>query len=308
MKPNEVNFFLQEPGLAREGALEYSSSQLPEASDVKMPPAPLQSPFPISMTDPSMKIEAVSVELSQEAQFPFLSAEGQKCFSCPEREDRLTSCNPGGLRSTEYTFSSDSSFSVDSSPSFAERSSIGLFPAMNVSPDSDRWAIGLLADQIHSLAEVFSQYTKQRSQESLGIHWPGHPAEAAPLVANQDLGANGATDFSEEISVDEETITNILNNFSDHDVQNQASFEQRPTGHFHLANTQLQLSMYQTLVPETTPLSFSVSSEFDLPDSQWDGKFYNIYQQGKAPVITVVSFKNSTTTEVNMILHRLCHV
>ncbi|XP_032071624.1 neuronal PAS domain-containing protein 4-like [Thamnophis elegans] len=284
LKPYEVNFFHQEPGLAREGALEYSSSQLLETSDVKMLPAPLQSPFPISMTDPSMKTEAVNVELSQEARFPFLSAEGQKCLSCPEREDRLISCNPGGLPSPEYTFSSDSSFSVDSS-SFAERPSIGLFPAMNVSPDSDRWAISMLADQIHSLAEVFSQYTKQRSQESLGVHWSGQPAEAAPLAARQDLGANRATDFSKEISVDEETITNILNNFSEHDFQNQTSFEQRPTGHFHLADTQLQLSMYQTLVPETTPLSFSVSSEFDLPDSQWDGKFYNIYQQGKAPLL-----------------------
>ncbi|XP_070804276.1 neuronal PAS domain-containing protein 4-like [Pituophis catenifer annectens] len=280
LKPNEVNFFLQEPGPAKEGALEYSSSQLPEASNVKMLPARLQSPFPTSMTVPSMKTEAVSVELSQETQFPFLSAEEHKCLSCPEREDRLTSCNPGGLRSPKYTFSSDSSFCVDSSPLLAERPSTGFFPAMNVSPDSDRWAISMLADQIHSLAEVFSQYTKQRSQESLGIHWPGHPAEAAPLVARQDLGANGAIDFSEEISVDEETITSILNNFSDHDVQNQASFEQRPTGHFHLGNTQLQLSMYQTLVPETTPLSFSVPSEFDLPDSQWDGKSYNIYQQG----------------------------
>lgn len=286
MKPNEVNFFLQEPGPAREGALEYSSSQLPEASNVKMLPAPLQSPFPTGMTVPSMKTEAVSVELSQETQFPFLSAEGQKCLSCPEREDRLTSCNPGGLLSPEYAFSSDSSFSVDASPLFAERPSIGLFPGMNVSPDSDRWAISMLADQIHSLAEIFSQYTKQRSQESLGVHWPGHPAEAAPPVARQDLGANGAIDFSEEISVDEETITSILNNFSDHDVQNQASFEQRPTGHFHLANTQVQLSMYQTLVPETSPLSFSVSPEFDLRDSQWDGKFYNIHQQGMAPLLS----------------------
>ncbi|XP_058021105.1 neuronal PAS domain-containing protein 4-like isoform X1 [Ahaetulla prasina] len=279
LKPNEVIFFLHEPGPAREGAPEYSSSQLPEASNVKMLPAPLQSPFPTSMTVPSMKTEAVSMELSQETQFPFLSAEEHKSLSCPEREDRLTSCNPGGFGSPKYTFSSDSSFGVDSSL-FAERPSIGLFPAMNASPDSDRWAISMLADQIHSLAEVFSQYTKQRSQESLGVHWLGHPAEAAPLVARQDLGANGAINFSEEISVDEETITSILNNFSDHDVQNQPSFEQRPIGHFHLANTQLQLSTYQTLVPETNPLSFSIPSEFDLLDSQWDGKSYNIYEQG----------------------------
>ncbi|XP_026551684.1 neuronal PAS domain-containing protein 4-like [Pseudonaja textilis] len=280
LKPNEANFIFQEPGPVREGALEYSSSQLPEASNVKMLPAPLQSPFPISLAVPSMKTEAVSVELSQETHFPFLSAEGHECLSCPEREDRLTSCNPGGLCSPEYTFSSDSSFSVDFSPLFAERPSLGLFPTMNVSPDSDRWAISMLADQIYSLAEVFSQYTKQRSQESLGVPWPGHPAEAAPLVARQDMGTNGAIDFSEETSVDEETITSILNNFSDHDAQNQSSFEQRPTGHFHLANTQLQLSMSQTLVPETTPLSFSVSSDFDLPDFQWDGKFYNMHQQG----------------------------
>ncbi|KAL7987288.1 hypothetical protein Chor_006207 [Crotalus horridus] len=284
LKPNEVNFFLQEP--AREGALEYSSSQLPEACNVKMIPAPLQSPFPTSLTVPNRKTEAVGVELSQEPQFPFPSAEGHKYLSCPEREDRLTCCNPGALCSPEYTFSSDSSFSIDSSPLFAERPSTVLFPAMNMSLDSDRWAISMLADQIHSLAEVFSQYTKQRSQESLGIHWPGHPAEAAPLVARHDLGANGAINFSEEISVDEETITSILNNFLDHDVQNQASSEQRPTGHFHLANTQLQLSMYQTLVPETTPLSFSVSSDSNLPDSQWDGKFYNIYQQGMAPLLS----------------------
>ncbi|KAM3856955.1 neuronal PAS domain-containing protein 4-like [Vipera latastei] len=278
LKPKEANFFLQEP--AREEALEYSSSQLPEACNVKLVPAPLQSPFPIGMTVPSRKIEAVSAELSQETQFPFPSAEGHKYLSCPETEDRLTCCNPGGLCSPEYTFSSDSSFSIDSSPLFAERPSTVLFPAMNMSLDSDRWAISMLADQIRSLAEVFSQYTKQRSQESLGIHWPGHPAEAAPLGARQDLGANGAINFSEEISVDEGTITSILNNFLDHDVQNQASSEQRPTGHLHLANTQLQLSMHQTLVPETTPLSFSETSDSNLPDSQWDGKFCNIYQQG----------------------------
>lgn len=251
-----------------------------------MVPPPLQSPFPIGMTVPSRKIEAVSAELSQETQFPFPSAEGHKYLSCPETEDRLTCCNPGGLCSPEYTFSSDSSFSIDSSPLFAERPSTVLFPAMNTSLDSDRWAISMLADQIRSLAEVFSQYTKQRSHESLGIHWPGHPAEAAPLVARQDLGANGAINFSEEISVDEGTITSILNNFLDHDVQNQASSEQRPTGHLHLANTQLQLSMHQTLVPETTPLSFSETSDSNLPDSQWDGKFCNIYQQGMALLLS----------------------
>ncbi|XP_070597602.1 neuronal PAS domain-containing protein 4-like isoform X2 [Erythrolamprus reginae] len=286
LKPSEVNFFLQEPPPAREGAAEYSPLQLPEASNVKMLPIPLQSPFPTNMTAPSLKTKAIGVELCPETQFSALSAEEHKCLSRPEREDRLTSCNSGGLHSPEYTFSPDSSFSVDSCPSFAERPSPGLFPATNVSPDSDRWAISMLADQIHSLAEVFSQYTKQRSQESLGVHWPGHPAETTPLVARQDFGANGAIDFSEEISVDEETITSILNNFSDPNVQNQASFEQRPTGHSHLANTEVQLSMYQTLVPETSPLSFSVSSEFDLLDFHWDGKFCNIYEQGMAPLLS----------------------
>ncbi|KAM6459280.1 uncharacterized protein PHA67_008249 [Liasis olivaceus] len=286
LKPNEVNSFLQEPETSREGALEYYPSQLPEASNVKMLPVPLQPPFPISMNVPSMKTEAVSLQLSQETQFPFLPAEGHNSLSCPETEDRLTSFSPDGLCSPEYTFSSDSSFSVHSSPLFEERPATELFPTMNASPDSDRWAISMLADQIHSLAEIFSQYTKQRSQESLGLHSPGHPAEAAPLVTRQDLGANGAIDFSEEISVDEEIITSILNNLLDHNVQNQATFEQRPPAHFHVANTQLQLSMYQTPLPEATPLPFSVSSDSHLPDSQWDGKFHNIYQQGTAPLLS----------------------
>ncbi|XP_025018748.1 neuronal PAS domain-containing protein 4-like [Python bivittatus] len=286
LKPNEVNFFLQEPGTSREGALEYYPSQLPEASNVKMLPVPLQPPFPISMNVPSTKTEVISLQLSQETQFPFLPAEGHNSLSYAEIEGRLTSFSPDGLCSPEYTFSSDSSFSVDSSPLFEERPATELFPTTNASPDSDRWAISMLADQIHSLAEIFSQYTKQRPQESLGLHSPGHPAEAAPLVTRQDLGANGAIDFSEEISVDEEIITSILNNFLDHNVQNQAIFEQRPPGHFHVANTQLQLSMYQTPLPEATPLPFSVSSDSHLPDSQWDGKFHNIYQQGTAPLLS----------------------
>ncbi|XP_063173257.1 neuronal PAS domain-containing protein 4-like [Candoia aspera] len=286
LKPNEVNVFLQEAGAAREGAREYSPSQLPGASNIKMLPAPLQPPFPISMTVPSMKTESVSLRLSQETQFPFFPPEGHTNLSCPEREGRMTSFSPGGFCSPEDTLSSHSSFSVDSSPLLEERPSTGLFPTTNVSPDSDRWTISMLADQIHSLAEIFSQYTKQRSQESLGIHWPGHPAEAVPLVARQDLGANGATDFSEEISVDEGIITSILNNFLDHDVQNQATFEQRLPGHFHISNTQLQLSMYQTPLPEATPLPFPVSSDSYLSDSQWDGKFHNMYQQGTAPLLS----------------------
>ncbi|XP_062980005.1 neuronal PAS domain-containing protein 4-like [Elgaria multicarinata webbii] len=290
-KLNEVPLFCQEPASAKDGALKYNPSQLLDTSEEKMLPAALQPPFPNSLPVPSMRAGAATLQSSQETGFPFFPADWPKS-PCPDRADRLSPLSPCALCSPENAFSPDSSPSVDFSPLREESPPTGMFPTMDSDPD--RWAISLLADQIHSLAEIFSQYAKEMPQEPPSIPlWPGGQAEGINTVPRQGWGTDRAPDFPEELSVDEEIITNILNNLLDHDSLNQSTPELGPAGNFHVSNTEPPLSLLQAPLSEATPcleqcffqqplFPPAATSDSHVPNSQWDGCFHTTLQPGTA--------------------------
>ncbi|XP_061482113.1 neuronal PAS domain-containing protein 4-like [Rhineura floridana] len=286
---DEDSFSSQEPVTATDGV----PCQLHDACE-EMVPESLQPLFSASFPLPIMSTDPVTLQSPQETGFPFFPAGGPKSLSCPDNADRLPSLSPCVFCSPESAFPLDSSSSVDLYPLFEEGPSTDMFPTMGTNPDPDRWAISMLAEQINSLAEIFSQYTKQIPHKPPSISlWPGQSVEDTHMVHRQGSGTNAALDFPEELSVDEEVITSILNSLLDHNSLNLSTSEMGPEDNFHVSNAESQVSLLQAPQTEATPcldqylclqpLSSSVSSDTHVPDSQWDGRFHTMLQQGVLP-------------------------
>ncbi|XP_044284907.1 neuronal PAS domain-containing protein 4-like [Varanus komodoensis] len=291
-KPDKVSLFYQEQALVKDKALKYNPCQLLDLSEEKMLPTSLQPLLPTSLPVPSMGANATTVQGTQETRCP-IPAGWNKCSSCPDKAGSLSPLNTCALSSPENAYSPDSSPSMNFSPLCEERPPMGMFSTMGSSPDPDRWAINILAEQIHSLAEIFSQYAKQKPQEPPSIPLSaGQSTEDINMVPRQGWGPNGTLDFPEELSVDEEIIANILSNILDHDSLNQSTSELGSVGNAHVPNAEPQISLLQAPLSEATPcleqcffmhpLSSSVSSDSHVPSSQWDCNFYTAPQQGSA--------------------------
>uniref|UniRef100_A0ACB8G9T7 Uncharacterized protein n=1 Tax=Sphaerodactylus townsendi TaxID=933632 RepID=A0ACB8G9T7_9SAUR len=279
-QPNEINVFPQEPVMPRDRILQYDRCQILDACAKKILPVPLQPSLPTILPIP----DSANMQLPQESGlFPFPD-DWHKNLSCTDRVKRLPPSSPCTLCSPESTLFPANSLSADFSslPSSTER-----FPATDTGPDPYRWAISMLADQIHSLAETFSQYTKQIPQEiptTISL-WPSQPPE--------NFQTNGALNVMEELSVDEEIITTILNNLFDNSNFNLSSSELGSAHNVHRSDSETQLSLLQTSLTEASPclnqcpfqrpLSFSTSADSCVPDSQWDERFHITFYQGAHP-------------------------
>ncbi|XP_066479684.1 neuronal PAS domain-containing protein 4 [Tiliqua scincoides] len=192
-------------------------------------------------------------------------------------------------------FCSDSSPSVDFSPLSEETPSTEMFPAMGTSSDPDRKGFSMLAEQIYSLAEIFSQYTKEIPQGTPSISLQsGRPAEDTNLGPRLGWGTSRTLNVPEGLPMDEEIISGILNNLLDNDILNLPTCELGSPETFNMANSELQLSLLQIPQSDGTPYldqclfrqSLS-SSDFHVPESQWDGSFHPTLQQGAFPEETV---------------------
>ncbi|XP_008103134.1 neuronal PAS domain-containing protein 4 [Anolis carolinensis] len=281
---NEGNLYPQETAKTRAGVLRFDPSQFPEVSAEKMATASFEPLFPTNL--PSM-VDAGSLHSSHETGCPFFP-DG---LSCTDQKDRQKSLSPSALYSPESSFSPDSSSSIDFSPLLERGPSSGTFSEMDTSPDQDKWAISVLAKQIHSLAEIFSQYTKERPQQPLDIAlWPGLPVDHTHMAPRQSWGTDGALDFLDEFSMDEEVITSILSNLLHHDGLNQSTSVSGPEGNFHVSNPESELPLLQAPQTEATlcfdqcsfmpPFASSASAVSHVPDSQWDGTIHAELEQG----------------------------
>ncbi|XP_053169368.1 neuronal PAS domain-containing protein 4-like [Hemicordylus capensis] len=290
----EVSLFLEESMTSRDETLKYNSCQPLDACEEQILPAPLQPPLPTSFPVPSVTADVTTLQSPPETGFPFFPADWHKNTSCLDGGDSLPSSSPYTLCSPESTYSPDNSPSVNFSPLFEERPPTVMFPATGTSSDLDKWAISVLAEQIHSLAEIFSQYTKQIIQEPPSIScWPGQPIEDTHLGSRQDRGTNGDLNFPEELPVDEEIINGILNNLLDNDTLSLPTSELGSAHHFDMSDSDSQLPLVLMPLTEATPclsqchflqpLSSSASSDSHVPESQWDGRFQATLQQGAIP-------------------------
>lgn len=277
-QPNEISVFPQEPMMLRDGTLQYNHCQILDTC-AKMLLAPLQTSFPTIFPIS----DSTNVQTPQETGISLSPADWHKNLSCSDGAKRLPSLNPCAPCSPESTFSSPSSPSADCSPL---TTSTEMFPAINSSSDPDKWAISVLADQIHSLAEIFSQYTKHIPSDispSMPL-WPSQPPENSQT--------NSVLDVTEEFSVDDKTITTILNNLLDNGDLNPSTSELTSANNFHVSDSESQLSLLRTPLTETSPcfnqclflqpLSSSASApDSHVHDSQWDARFHITFHQGK---------------------------
>lgn len=277
-QPNEISIFPQEPMMPRDGTLQDNRCQILGACAKKMLPIPFQPPFLNTSPIPN----SANAETPQETGFSPFPVDGHKNLSCTDRAKRLPSLSPCPHCSPGSTFSPAKSPSADFSPLLP---STEMFPAMDTGSDPDRWAISVLADQIHSLAEIFSQYTKQIPPEippNIPL-WPSQPPETSQT--------NSTPDVTEEISVDEEIITTILNNLLDNGNLNLSASELGSANNFHVSDSESQLSLLQTPLREASPclnqclflqpLPSSASADSRVPDSQRDARFHITLHHGK---------------------------
>lgn len=217
---------------------------------------------------------------------PFSPADWHKNLSCLDSVNRQPSLSPYSLCSRENVFCSDNSPFVDSSPLSEETPSIETFSAVDISSDRDRKTISMLAEQIHSLAEIFSQYAKQLPYGTANLSLcTGRPAEDTHLGSPLDWRTSGTVDVPEELPMDEEIISYILTNLLDNDTLNLSTCDLGSSETFNMANSDMQLSLHQMPLTDGTPFPdqwlIREPSDFQVPESQWDGKFYPMLQQGK---------------------------
>lgn len=282
-QPKEAGCF--PPETFRDDTFKYNLCSLFDAYDEQVPPAALR--LPTSFPRVGANADIPTQQSPQPIGIPLFPVGWHKNVSCPDSVDRLPSLSPYALCSPESAFCSDSSPLVDCSPLF-EETSTETFPAMGPSSDPDRSAISMLAEQIHSLAEIFSQYTKNIQ----GI--PSTPLRSDPLVEDTHLGprlgwgTSGTLDVPEELPMDEEIISSILSNLLDNDALNLSTCELGSPETFNMAGSELPLSLLQTPLTEASPCldqCFSPhplsSSDSHVPESQWDGRFHTTLLQGK---------------------------
>ncbi|XP_054841915.1 neuronal PAS domain-containing protein 4-like [Eublepharis macularius] len=285
-QPNGISIFPQEPVMPTDGTLKFNHCQILDACAEKMLPAPHQPPFPTSFPTHN----SANLHPPQETGSSLFLADWRKNLSCTDRAKKLPSWSPCALCSPDSTFSPASSPSADFSPLPPPSEA---FPAMDTGSDPDRWAVSVLADQIHSLAEMFSQYTKQIPQDILPSVplWPSQPLENSQMGLRQDQGTHRALDGMEDISVDEEIITTILNNLLDNGSLNLSGSELGSAGSFDISESEFQPSLLQTPLTEATPCRskrlflqpLSASADSHVPDSQWDARFHIRFQPGALP-------------------------
>ncbi|XP_060635975.2 neuronal PAS domain-containing protein 4-like [Anolis sagrei] len=274
----EGNLFPQERARTRDGILRFNPSQFPEVPAERMAIASVEPLFPTNL--PSMA-DAGSLHSSHETGCPFFP-DG---LSCTEQGDGQKSLSPSAFCSPESSFSPDSSSSIDFSPLVERGPFLGTFSEMDTSPEQDKWAISVLAKQIHSLAEIVSQYTKERLQQPPDIAlWPGQPADHTHMAPRQSWGMDGALD---EFSMNEEVITSILSNLLHHDSLNQSTSVSGPEG---ISNPESELPLLPAPQTEATlsfdqcsfmpPFASSASAGSHVPDSQWDRTMNAELEQG----------------------------
>ncbi|XP_077192489.1 uncharacterized protein LOC143836912 isoform X2 [Paroedura picta] len=267
-QPKEISIFPQEPMMPRDGTLQYDHCQILDACAKKMLPATLQPPFHTTF----LPSDSANMQTRQEIGSSLFPADQPKNLSCTDRAKRQPSLSPCALCSPERTFSPTSSPAADFSPL---PPSTEMFPEMDTGSDPDRWAISVLADQIHSLAEIFSQYTKQIPPEiSPNIPlWPSQPPENSLT--------NRALEITEEFSVDEDIITTILNNLLDNGNLNLSTSELRTANNFHVTDSGCQMSLLQAEVPPCLDQClFLQPLPSHVPDSPWDARFRITFHQG----------------------------
>lgn len=264
-QPREANISPQDSLTPGARTLNYNPGQVLDACGVKMHHVFLQLPD------------------SPPLQTPQKIAGWPDSWSGPDRAERLSSASPCSLYSPESAFSSDSSPSASFSSLCDQRPTTGRSPSLGTNSDSDKLATNMLAEQIHSLAEIFSQCTKQVLHETpTSSLWPGRSVEDAPMWPRQGRGTNGPLDFPEELSMDEEIIAGILNNLLDNGGLNLPTCELESGGNFNMSASECQFPPLQVPLPKATPcldqylflqtLSSSTSSDSQVPDSQRDGR------------------------------------
>nr|XP_056709039.1 neuronal PAS domain-containing protein 4A-like [Euleptes europaea] len=279
-QPNDISVSPQESLMPGDGTLQYNRSQILDACAKKILPVPLQPQFPVTFPIP----HSANMQPPEETGLSLSPDDWHKNLSCTDGAKRLPTLSPCAFCSPESTLSPASSPSADFSPL---PPSTEMFQAKDTGADPYRWAISVLADQIHSLAETFSQYTKQIPQEippSIPL-WPSQPPENSQT--------NGALDVMEEFPVDEQIITTILNNLLDNGNLNLSPSELVTANNFHISDSEPQLSLLQTPLAEAPPclnqclfpqpLSSSASADCRVPDSQWDARFHITFHQGAPP-------------------------
>ncbi|KAJ6667007.1 hypothetical protein lerEdw1_019009 [Lerista edwardsae] len=284
-QPKEAGCF--PPETFRDDMLKYNPCSLLDSYEEWMPPAILR--LPTSFPRVGANADIPTQQSPQPTEIPLFPAGWHKNISCPDSVDRLPSLSPHVLCPPESVFFSDSSPSVDCSPLSEGTPSTDMFPAMGPSSDPDKNAISMLAEQMHSLAEIFSQYTKRIPQGTLGTPlWSERPVEDTHLGPRLGWGTSGTLDVPEELPMDEEIISSILSNLLETDTLNLSTCELGSSETFNMAGSELPLPLLQMPLTEAIPCLDQClfphplsSSDSHVPESQWDGRFYTTLQQGK---------------------------
>ncbi|XP_074844488.1 neuronal PAS domain-containing protein 4-like [Carettochelys insculpta] len=278
--PRILNSFPQETAIHNQAPFNCSPCQLPNGQQEEMLPASLQLPSISSFPTPILGAGLPS----QEAGDPILPAE-QKHLSCPFSVYKSLCghpfSNPCVLCSPEVPFSPGSSPSIDACPVPVGGKSPGMPPAAYQSSETEKWAISVLAEQIHSLAESLSQYTKQVQPETPNVSlWSEQPTNSQ-LGSGQDWGNSGTVTFAAEPCLDGDIITSILRNLLETGGPNSPTpgvgsspnllpFDSEPQSPpFQLPTSPAATCPDQSL--SLQPLTTCLSFESCTSDALWDG-------------------------------------
>ncbi|XP_065256414.1 neuronal PAS domain-containing protein 4-like [Emys orbicularis] len=280
--PRTLNPFPQETAMPNQGVPNYSPCQLPNAHQEEMLPTSLQPSFTTCF--PAATVEAGLP--SQETGCSILPA-GQRNLSCPfsvyKSPYRQPFSSPCALYSPEVPLSPGSSPSMDACPVPVGGQSPGMSPAVFHSPETERWAISVLAEQIHSLAESLSQYTKQVQPETPNVPLCSErPIADSQLGSGQGWGNSGTVAFLAEPCLDEDIITSILSNLLENGGPNSpttawgSSPTILPSDSDSQGGPPFRIPMSPTVTcPDQClflqPLPTSASFDSCAPVSLWDG-------------------------------------
>ncbi|CAM5104033.1 unnamed protein product [Eretmochelys imbricata] len=280
--PRTLNPFPQEAVMPNHGAPNYSPCQFPNAHQEEMLPASPQPSFTTCFPAPTVGAELPS----QETRCSILP-DGQRNLSCPfsvyKSPYSQPFSNPCVLCSPEVSLSPGSSPSIHACPVPVGGQSPGMSPAVFQSSETERWAISVLAEQIHSLAESLSQYTKQVQPETPNVPlWSERPIADSQLGSGQGWGNSGTVACLAEPCLDEDIITSILNNLLENGGPNSpttalgSSPTILPSDSDSQGGPPFQIPMSPTVTcPDQClflqPLTTSASFDSCAPVSLWDG-------------------------------------
>ncbi|XP_067389126.1 LOW QUALITY PROTEIN: neuronal PAS domain-containing protein 4-like [Emydura macquarii macquarii] len=278
--PRTLNPFPQETAMPNHEAPNYGPYQLPNAHQ-EMLPASLQPSFSTCFPAP-----IVGAGLpSQETGCSIIPA-GQKTLPCPfsvyKSPCRQPFSSPCAISSPEVPLSPGSSPSIDACPVPVGGQSPGMSPTVLQSSEPERWAISVLAEQIHSLAESLSQYTKQMQPETPTVPlWSEQFTTDSQLGSGESWDTSGAVAFPADPCLDEDIITSILSNLLENGGLNSPITAVGSSPTLLPSDSDSRVPPFQIpMSPAVTcpnqcfflqPLTTSVSFDSCTRESLWDG-------------------------------------